>query len=174
MPAQLLLAQPHRRLSLSLNWWNSGFILSDREESLSPWGITPADFLFFWQMKKPLHLLVLGNSCSHTYLTVCVWEHSNQHPCGKWLKWDAKIGGTPKAEICLAHSLWFELSAWKIELIVPLAHCPLPSLGHRQNQGLVLYPACHWVQDLQESPWKAAHQKEWRQKKACPDEINLR
>lgn len=180
VPAQLLLAQPHRRFPLSSARWNPEpqlCNLSGREDSLSPWGIPPADFLFLANEETTLLVGVRKLLISHLSDCMCV----GTQPTWLWkmAEMGCKNGRYPKSwNMSCSFSLWpiysFKLSSWKIKLFVPLARCPLPSLRHGQNWGFVLHPACHCVQDLQKSPWRAAHQKEWRQKKAYPDEINVR
>lgn len=124
MPAQLLLAQPHRRLSLSLNWWNSGFILSDREESLSPWGITPADFLFFLANEETTSLVgVRKLLLSHLPDCMCVGA---QQPTSLWkmAEMGCKNRRYPKSwnMSCSFSLIWaFCLKDW-----TDCASCPLP------------------------------------------------
>lgn len=127
--------------------------LSGREESLSPWGITPADFLFLANEEITLLLGVRELLLSHISDCTCV---RTQQPTSLWkmLRWDAKMGGTPTAEMCLVHSpfdqcidLGFLPERWNCLCLLPSVLCPLWA-----ELRLCADPACHCVQDQQKSP----------------------
>lgn len=102
-----------------------------------------------------------------------VWEHNNQHPCGKWLKRDAKIGGTPKAEICLVHSpfdqsiaLTFLPERLNCLCLLPAVLCPLGGTDRTEALCCILpVPVCRTCTSHLEEVLEEQHIKKSKDKK---------
>lgn len=153
---------------LVLSWWNPEsqlYHLSGRGESLSPWGITPADFLFLANEGTTLLLGVRELLLSHISDCTCVGP---QQPTSLWkmAEMGCKNGRYPKSwNVSCSFSLWpiywFKLSTWQIKLFVPLALCPLPSLGRTEALCWSCLSLCAGPAEvtLKSSSWKSEDPK---------------